>query len=118
MIRNTIEVELNGKTYGFRTGTYAWGLAIRECGAIDNESFVKRLSHGDVTAATAIFYASYVQYQQWKNLPVELNLVQISEVLEDLGIEKAQPIMDKLLESYKPKNQSPPQTVGEQNQPQ
>ncbi len=118
MIRNTIEVEYQGKTYGFRSGTFAWGLAIRESGSIDNESFVKRLALADVTAAAAIFYASYVQYQQWKNKPIELNLVQISELIEDLGTEKVQPIMNKLLESYLPKNHQPPQKVGEQAQPQ
>lgn len=123
MIRNTIEVPVyegtpQERTIGFRTTTYAWGMSIREAGAVDEETFVRRLRMGDLTAAAALFYGSYVQYQGWKNRPVDMNIFQLSEILEDIGEEKLDVVMKKMMESYLPKNSQPPQKAGEQPQQQ
>jgi hypothetical protein len=118
MIRNTIELEITegeykGKKVGFRTGTFAWGMAIRESGCVTNEEYVLRLASEDVHAANALFFASAVQYAQYKGLPVDFTPAIVTEWVEDLGEDKARQLTTKLLESYVPKNSAPRKEPGQ-----
>lgn len=112
MKRNTVEFVVDGKTRGVRAGTMAIAIAVKECGAASTQEFYGRLAAQDLLAVQALFYGSAYQYAQWKGLPIDFNVTQVSEWIEDIGDEKAAELTDKLLESYVPKNSNPPGTPG------
>lgn len=118
MIRNTYETKLpDGTVIGFRSGTYAWATAQKECGAIDNNDFLKRLAVIDLFAANALYYGAAVQYHKWKHkTEPTFTGFDVSEWMDAISEEEKEKISAILLDAYVPKNAEPPMT-GEKTQP-
>lgn len=114
MIRNTYEIEIDGKLRGFRGGTLSIGIACRESGAVTTDEFFDKLSAGDIVCALSLFYGAAYQYAKHNKQPIDFTSSHVSDWLDEIGTEKAREITNILLESFKPKNPRPPETGAQQ----
>ncbi len=104
MQRNTIEVEFNGKKIGFKCGPLAIAHACRESNNKTIQDLIQSMAKGDLLTILSLFYGSAIQYG---NIGVTMD--KVSDWMEEMGEENAQLVTDKLLETFRPKNQEAPQ---------
>lgn len=120
MIRNEIVIEWekdgNKFTRGFRNGMVSMWKAMAKIGVKTDLELFAVLATEDKTAVIAICYGAAYEYAERNGLPVNFSMSHISDELEDMGLEKAQPLFEKLLEAYTPKNSRPPQEPGAKEQ--
>jgi hypothetical protein len=124
MIRNEIVIEWekdgNKFTRGFRNGMVSMWKAMAKVGAKTDTELLEYLAlSGDRTGVIAICYGAAYEYAERNNLPTNhLSMSLIADELEDMGLDKAQLLFDKLMEAYTPKNLKPPQEPGAKEQAQ
>lgn len=114
MIRNTIEIELPDKRkVGFRTGMLAIGVACSKMKARSTEELFARIGSIDVHATIALYYGAAYDYNESKGKEVDFTMSDVADWIQEMGDENAKKVSDTLLESYLPKNYTPPENPGE-----
>lgn len=116
-MRKEFEVEIAGKTRGFKFGTYQMGISCQEEGLILNRPvdmvlFGKRMSEGHLITTLNILYGAAYAYCVSKKLQVDFSPIDVSDWLEEIGFEKGIAIVTEGMQT--PKNPEAPQTVGRQ----
>jgi hypothetical protein len=106
MVRNTKEIEIDGKIHGFKNGTLAIAIACREAKAKSVQELLKMLSDSDSLAVLALFYGAYIQHSGDKSFTMD----NMSDLFEEMGVEKASEVSKVLLESFIPKNVPAPES--------
>lgn len=66
-----------------------------------------------IMALLNLFYGAAVQYCSNKNLSVDFSKSDVSDWLDEIGLEKTMQLMTQGLTQYFPKNGTPPGTAGE-----
>jgi hypothetical protein len=116
MDRNIVEIEIDVKAegqepkkrkIGFKCGTLAIAIACREANIKSLQGLLGLIGSSDLLAMLALFYGSYCQYNNVKAPGFTMD--QMSDLLEDIGVEKSGEIIKTLLQVYLPKNTSAPQ---------
>lgn len=104
MIGN-VEFEIDGKKRGFRFGTYAIKTITKTTGIKDIHEIFKRIEKEDIEILLAFFYACAVHYSHHKQEKEDYNEANVSDWIDELGLEKIKEFTLQLLESYQAKNQ-------------
>lgn len=110
------EFDIDGVTRGFRFGTYTIKLIGDNTGVKDIGTIFKKISEGDIGMLLAFFHASAIHYCQHKKMEIDFQEVDVSDWMDNIGIETVNTYLRELLNQYTPKNSQPPETPGESQQ--
>jgi hypothetical protein len=116
MQRGIFEFEVGGVARGFKFGTYALGITEREEGRPVSEI----LAHLEFNSTPLpiltllnIFYGSAVAYVESKKQKQDFVKSDVSDWLDELGLEKVYEMLMSGLNQYVPKNSKSPAQIGE-----
>lgn len=94
---------------GFKFGTYAFAVACEK----DNcamDVLLKRIGVGqtapkvNVMSLLRVFYGAAVHYAEHKKTQIDFNQSDVSDWLDEIGLEKVNEILSDGLQQYTPKN--------------
>jgi hypothetical protein len=94
---------------GFKFGTFAFAVACKEDGTPLSE-LLKKIGVGvenptvDIMALLNVFYGAAVQYAKEKRQPLDFHPVDISNWMDELGVDEVTRILTNGLTQYSPKN--------------
>lgn len=116
-----VEFEIEGKKRGFRLGTYAISVAQNKYGASSIEELFRKMGIGsangvgDTHAVLCLFYGAAVHYYEHKFGDHEKDFViaDVSDWMDEIGIERTTEIFSELLRVYQSKNYRPPVNPGD-----
>jgi hypothetical protein len=115
-MKGIFEFESGGKTHGFKFGTMALGVAEDTLGVSADQVLKRAGVYGgqrpSVMALLAIFYGAAVQYCDNKKIPIDFTKSDVSDWLDDLGVEKVTEIFSNGINQYVPKNSVAPEKAG------
>lgn len=114
-MRNNFEFDIDGKIRGFRFGTYAIAVAQKQNGAKSiGDLFTKlQVEGGDFITLLDLFYGAAMQYADHKKQKPDFSVSDVSDWLDEIGLEKTMELVRQMLYEYTPKNSSPQETLGE-----
>jgi hypothetical protein len=116
MDRNIVEIEIDVKVegqepkkrkIGFKCGTLAIAIACREANIKSLQGLLIMIGNSELLAMLAFFYGCYCQYNNVK--APEFTMDNMSDLLEEIGVDKSGEAIKTLLKVYLPKNQAAPQ---------
>jgi len=115
-MRKEFEVEIAGKTRGFKFGTYQMGIACQEESLIMNRpvdmvELGKRMDQGSLITTLNFLYGAACAYCMSKKLPIDFGPVDVSDWMDEIGFDKSMEIIREGMRT--PKNVEAPQTVGQ-----
>lgn len=106
-----IEVEINGVTRGFKFGTYTFKLINELSGDKSIEDVFELLSNSEKHSMTdrinflrTFYFACAQHYTLSKKQKVDFDEIEVSDWIDEMGIEKTSDIMAQLLKVYTDKN--------------
>src|SRR6187401_2780438 len=105
-----IEFEIEGKTRGFKFGTYTFNIINKLVGTKTTEEVFEKLKEGTVEFTAAFYLACAQHYCMSKKVPIDFEEVDVIDWLDELGFERTQNITTDLLKIYTTKNLSAPVT--------
>jgi hypothetical protein len=114
-MKGIFEFEIEGKKRGFKFGTYAMAVAceydkcvlsdiLKRIGVpylVDGE---KKKDKVNIMSLLHIFYGAAVHYAEHKKQPVDFSTSDISDWVDELGLEKVNAFLNDGLNQYSPKN--------------
>lgn len=105
-----IEFEIEGKTRGFKFGTYTFNLINKLAGTKSTEEVFEKLKEGTVEFTAAFYLACAQHYCMSKKIEIDFQEVDVIDWLDELGFERTQNITTDLLKIYTTKNLKAPET--------
>lgn len=105
-----IEFEIEGKTRGFKFGTYTFNLINKLAGTKTTEEVFERLKEGSVEFTASFYMACATHYAMSKKLEIDFQEVDVIDWLDELGFDRTQSITTDLLKIYTAKNLKAPET--------
>lgn len=113
--RNNVIVEINGEEVGFRFSTWAVGQAVKRLELKGIIALYQKLGEMDVDALMALTAEARKEYiYKMDNKDQVVTLREAADLIDAMG--GAIPAMEKFgtgIQGHTPKNQAPPQEVGE-----
>ncbi len=116
MVKKEFEMEIDGKTVGFRFNMLASGKAcnILKC-SMDELFFKLGLVKGstmDLEAALYFFFAAAQNYSESKGQVIDYTAQDVSDWLGHFGLEKSMTMMQEAFNAPEIKNQTAPKESG------
>lgn len=121
--RGVHEFTVQGKSVGFKFGQYAVAIACHECKCSASELFKRMGFNGgnnesDLLVLLNFFYAAAVNYCESKRMVVDFNAADVSDWIEEIGLDDCKSMLISSLTPISAKNsQAPetgrPQTIGQ-----
>lgn len=104
------EVEIGGKTRGFKFGTYQLGVTCKAEGC-DIVEVLRRLENPEQNLLTILnfLYGAAVAYNESKRLPVDFTPPDVSDWLDEIGLSEG---MKLIKEGMASPNKEAPQSAG------
>jgi hypothetical protein len=106
------------ETRGFKFGTYAFAVACEEDKSTLSE-LLQKIGVGvekpnvNIMSLLNVFYGAAVHYAKHKKQKVDFGPEDVSDWLDELGLEKVNTILADGLNQYAPKNSTSPAEKGE-----
>lgn len=99
---------------GFKFGTMAMGIAEEKEGT-SLKVILTAIAHKKVKVMTLLhlMYGAAVQYADHKKIPADFSVSDVSDWIEEIGLEQMQTVITEGLNQYAPKNSQPPVKTGE-----
>ncbi len=116
-MRREFEVEIGGKTRGFKFGTYQMGIACHEESlllnrTVDMVELGRRMDSGNLSTILNFLYGAAYAYCVSKKEKVDFGPIDVSEWIDEIGFDKAMQLLSDGMRT--PKNPEAPQTEGRQ----
>lgn len=114
-MKGIFEFEISGQQRGFKFGTYALGVAceqdkttlselFKKIGVPYEENGQKKTDSVNIMSLLHVFYGAAVHFAKHKKQSVDFGPEDVSDWLDELGIEKVNSILVDGLNQYQPKN--------------
>lgn len=102
------------KTVGFKFGMMALGIAEQKQGKSIREILeTMKAGKADVMMLLHVMYGAACQYYENKKIDVDLSVDEVSDWIEDIGLEEMQRVIVEGLYQYVPKNSNSLAKTGE-----
>lgn len=114
-MRGIFEFKIGDRDRGFKFGTYAFAIACEKDKCSMTELFDRCGVTGkkiQLMSLLRLFYGAAVHFALHKKTDVDFSESDVSDWLDDLGLEKVQEMMQSGLQTYEPKNSKSPQETG------
>ena len=109
-MKGIFEFEVNGIKRGFKFGTYALAIA-QERDGCELSTLFQRIGYGkmegrnvNVMSLLNIFYGAAVHYAESKRQEIDFSASDVSDWLDEMGLEKTNNMLASGLETFTPKN--------------
>jgi hypothetical protein len=114
-MKGIFEFEIEGKKRGFKFGTYAFAVAcdqdksvlsdlLKKIGVPYEVDGEKRADPVNIMSLLNVFYGAAVHYAKHKKQGVDFTPDEVSDWLDELGLEKVNGYLQEGLNQYSPKN--------------
>lgn len=113
-MKGVFEFDVSGRKVGFKFGTMALAVAEKKEGKSLKQVF-ESLSEGKVGVMLMLhlFYGAAVQYADSKKQEVDFSVSDVSDWIDEIGIESATEMISQGFSQYVPKNSPSPAKTGE-----
>src|SRR5688572_1402738 len=111
MEKSIFELQIGGKTRGFKFGTYSMSITCQKENCTLGELILK-LDDAQPLTVLHVIYGAAVAFAKSKKQTVDFDESDVSDWLDELGFETGMKLLRAGLEVYEPKNSSPPGEPG------
>lgn len=116
MVKKIFEMEVDGKTVGFRFNMLCMAKACKIIGCSMDELFQKMgMVKGyemDLEAAMNFFYAAAINYNEGKKKEIDFTVQDVSDWIDYFGLAKMSEMIKESFEAPEIKNQTAPKESG------